>query len=422
VEVAELLLAAGAEVNGRGGDRMALYAAARRGDEAMVTLLLEKGADINANDGAVGTALHAAAIGGHKDVAELLLERGADANVRTSAGVTPLVAAELVGAEDVAQVLRQSQTAAPVSPRGPRGLYPQRGLYDTAMPTEGELTPVPAYGQQGNALDVLSDPNAIRQNVASFPGLVDTLAALDENSRMEQRSWQQRRIDNRSSLLRTTDKQFSDELAAVKTTAQQENANQTIQAVDELLTQRQQRQDVIADALREERRAALQAEREAARSRGRGATGVTTMGRRGRGRDMQTTETTTYAETGTLYGRAAQEEEGPPLDQETQALLQAWTAPGASEDKRSVLEAATDADLRDLGALRTAALGEQARQTTAVIEGLMLAHQERRDHVLQRIAESEERQQRLEERAATRGRGTTLPEGADTQAGGRRYR
>ena len=51
--------------------------AATWGDVEMVELLLERGADLDAGDGAEGSALHAAASKGHLELAELLLERGA---------------------------------------------------------------------------------------------------------------------------------------------------------------------------------------------------------------------------------------------------------------------------------------------------------------------------------------------------------
>jgi ankyrin repeat protein len=47
-----------------------------------VTLLLEKGADVNAQGGYYGNALQAAANGGHESVVTLLLENGADVNAQ----------------------------------------------------------------------------------------------------------------------------------------------------------------------------------------------------------------------------------------------------------------------------------------------------------------------------------------------------
>jgi hypothetical protein len=218
--------------------------------------------------------------------------------------------------------------------------------------------------------------------------------------------------------MRTCDRQFADELAVVKKTAQQENAANTLKAIDDLVAKRQARLDAIGDALREQRRAALQAEREAGRARGRSTT--MTGGRRGRARGTEATETVAPVETQPYRARGGRDPNAPPLDQNTETQLQAWQ--GGAEDKRPVLEAVTETDLRELDSLRQVAVGDNANRTAATIEGLMLAHQERKQRILQRIADDEERQRRLEERANSRGRDATPQEQTDGTGRGRRYR
>ena len=73
--------------------RTALILAANRGHEAVVRLLLVKGADINAKDGIGLTVLMGAAIEGHEAIVRLLLEKGSDINAKDEDGNTALITA-----------------------------------------------------------------------------------------------------------------------------------------------------------------------------------------------------------------------------------------------------------------------------------------------------------------------------------------
>jgi ankyrin repeat protein len=80
IEVARLLVAAGANVNDALPDGMsALTLAARSGRTAMAKFLIEQGADPNAY-GTGYTPLHVAVLMGDFEVAQALIERGADPN------------------------------------------------------------------------------------------------------------------------------------------------------------------------------------------------------------------------------------------------------------------------------------------------------------------------------------------------------
>ena len=61
----------------------ALLAGSRRGDEVIVKLLLENGAEVNANlKGEYGNTLQAASYEGHEAIVKLLLENEAVVNAR----------------------------------------------------------------------------------------------------------------------------------------------------------------------------------------------------------------------------------------------------------------------------------------------------------------------------------------------------
>ncbi|EMR87690.1 putative ankyrin repeat-containing protein [Botrytis cinerea BcDW1] len=81
--VVKLLLEAKADVNAQGGYYgNALQAASYEGNEAVVKLLLEAKADVNAQGGYYGNALQAASYEGNEAVVKLLLEAKADVNVQ----------------------------------------------------------------------------------------------------------------------------------------------------------------------------------------------------------------------------------------------------------------------------------------------------------------------------------------------------
>lgn len=95
---AQVLLDAGADVNGVCDGETPLYAAAQRGDITLIRLLLDRGADVNAlpvHGGLMDTALAEAAQAGDVIMTRLLLSRGADVNAGPQASLTPLAAAAM---------------------------------------------------------------------------------------------------------------------------------------------------------------------------------------------------------------------------------------------------------------------------------------------------------------------------------------
>ena len=81
--IVQLLLDKGADVNAQGGRfGNALQAASHRGYVAIVQLLLDKGAEMNAQGGSFGNALQAAAWCGDEAIVQLLLDKGADVNAK----------------------------------------------------------------------------------------------------------------------------------------------------------------------------------------------------------------------------------------------------------------------------------------------------------------------------------------------------
>ena len=78
-EIAELLIANGADVNAKSDwfERTPLHDAIWEVHKEVIELLITKGADVNAKDHRARTPLHIAAQKGHKETVELLIAKGA---------------------------------------------------------------------------------------------------------------------------------------------------------------------------------------------------------------------------------------------------------------------------------------------------------------------------------------------------------
>ena len=99
-EVAELLIAEGADVNEKGGVNMTpLNIAAQEGHNQVVELLIANGADVNGTGGPFGgTPFHSAAT---KEIAEVLIAAGADVNAKNNRDMTPVHQAALSGRNEI---------------------------------------------------------------------------------------------------------------------------------------------------------------------------------------------------------------------------------------------------------------------------------------------------------------------------------
>ena len=91
-EVAELLIAKGADVNVKEYllGYTPLHLATIYGEKEAIELLIAKGADVNAMNKRGKTPLHVAAEWGDKEKAELLIAAGTDVNAKHPDGKTPL--------------------------------------------------------------------------------------------------------------------------------------------------------------------------------------------------------------------------------------------------------------------------------------------------------------------------------------------
>jgi ankyrin repeat protein len=104
--VVQLLVDKGADVNAQGGEYgNALQAASERGHEQVVKTLLDKGANVNAQGVVYGNALQAASARGYEQVVKMLLDKGANINAQGGMYGNALYAASWRGHEQVVKML-----------------------------------------------------------------------------------------------------------------------------------------------------------------------------------------------------------------------------------------------------------------------------------------------------------------------------
>jgi ankyrin repeat protein len=119
VTKAMVLVKAGADVNGLDtranvagpNGRRPLNYAAIRNDTAMITALLDAGANINLANRSGFTPLHHTGEAGSKEAATLLISKGANLTLRNMHGQTPEQTATASNHPEVANILRQATTS-----------------------------------------------------------------------------------------------------------------------------------------------------------------------------------------------------------------------------------------------------------------------------------------------------------------------
>ena len=138
-----------------------LTVAAYGGHEAMVRMLLQRGASVDLQDITGGTALMAAADRGHTTIVQVLLDAKADASLQGCTGSTALMFAELSKHTATAQVLRQhelptAETAAPPGCPKPAAAQEELPQVVWVAAKDGNALVVAAWLDGGGGVDARS--------------------------------------------------------------------------------------------------------------------------------------------------------------------------------------------------------------------------------------------------------------------------
>jgi hypothetical protein len=362
--------------------------------------------------------MHLAVESGQKAIVEKLIAKGADINVMDSRADNALSLARKKGQTEIADLLIKHGAQEPNLDelRGDR-LYSSMGRPQGAGPNQnsGRLrqTGTGNVGQASVAVDLLADPNEIKTRIKTFDGLEKSVKEVSDKSQNELRQWQQTRRDNRTILMK-----FEDEIDFIHKVAVEESAKKTAEAIDSLRTNRRKRSLKVNRGLVLQKREMKQAESMRTRSRGR------TTGRSMRGQYSQRGQSTGTSTIEPQYGRGAvtmqrgfgPESVGRPagqIDPQTQEQMRLWLQ--TNPDNKLELARAIHPQIQaEISFIRTIAVEEKAKKTTAAIDGLLLARKERFDGL---VIKMEEEKRKLQEAQGLLNR--TNDPGQAYQQGGR---
>jgi len=388
------LVSGGADVNSKNRMGMTpLVVAAMNNRTAVCEFLASNGADLNSKDGQGRTALYLAVDKGNKELIELLVKKGADVNVTTMRGENAFSLAKKKrnadGNAEIVDLLAKNGATDPVVQLGYGDEYYDEGTLPGgagAMP--GRAGPMRGAAPAAPEVDLLADPDEITARIKTFDGLEQAIVELAKKSTTEMKYWGTTRFDNRTSLARAVQKQIEDELALVKKTAVEEKATKTVEALDALVKQKQDRHKKISRELNQQKREASQAQSSRTGGRGGGRTsGRSRGGRSSSGRQGSGGATAGGAyDDGGAYGSAAGNtgRGGRPtrpaeqLDRATQDEIRQWTQ--ATMDNKADLAKTVHPQIHaEFAMIRRVAVEEEAKKTTAAIDGVLLARQVRFD-------------------------------------------
>jgi len=346
-----------------------LLLAAEKGHTDIAEVLLQRGASVNDAGPDNNTALHYAAQNGHMDAARMLSRNGANAQQQNGKGSTPIDLATQNGHQDVATALRPAQDEY----YGGAGTGP--GGAGVASDTNAERA----------ALDTLSeivkDPDEIVGRVKKVPELPKKLEELALACDKEELKWVNKKTRIKSRFAPAILRQIDLELTLVADMATKDSAEKATEKTKAMQSRWKKRMREFSKQMRDQlrtgglgmaagnapvgrrtsRRGAARAGRassRAARSTARGGTNA------GTGYDDQ------------MYPGSGRQPDGPTpeelVEQEEERLVTSWVQ-GDERNMDTLYKTMHDKTLAEYAEIREEASTEEAENTVATIDGLLLA-------------------------------------------------
>jgi len=252
----------------------------------------------------------------------------------------------------------------------------------------GRAGPMRGAAPAAPEVDLLANPDEIQARLKTFDGLEQAILDLAKKSATEMKYWGSTRSDNRTLLAKAVQDQVKVELALVKKTAAEEKATKTTEAIDALVKQKQDRYTQVSRELRQQKREASQAQSSRGGARGGGRTSGRSRGGRSSSQSQGYGGATAGGayEDGGAYGSAAgntgrgsrPSRPAEQLDRATQDEIRQWTQ--ATMDNKPDLAKTVHPQIHaEFAMIRRVAVEEEAKKTTAAIDGVLLARQVRFD-------------------------------------------
>ncbi|KAK7571104.1 hypothetical protein V9T40_014708 [Parthenolecanium corni] len=176
LEVAEFLLERGADVNAQDkGGLIPLHNASSYGHLDIAALLIKYKTNVNATDKWGFTPLHEAAQKGRTQLSALLLAHGADPFLKNQEGQTPV---DLASADDVRSLLQDAMATHPLAPDGQLLAAAVQQSETVVMPSGASVSlPIPYFRGDGCTAPVCSVEGVAHSNPAAtnIPSFLNSL-------------------------------------------------------------------------------------------------------------------------------------------------------------------------------------------------------------------------------------------------------